>query len=77
MVTIVDNTPRQLGINDMLNAYVKHQIEVLINLTKFDLRKAKERLHIVKALIIALTNLDEVIEIIRRSHGKQESKQNL
>lgn len=77
MVTIVDNTPKQLGINDMLNAYVKHQIEVLINLTKFDLKKAKERLHIVKALIIALTNLDEVIEIIRRSHGKQESKQNL
>ena len=77
MVTIVDNTPRQLGINDMLNAYIKHQIEVLINLTKFDLRKAKERLHIVRALIIALSNLDEVIEIIRRSHGKQDSKTNL
>jgi len=77
MVTIVDNTPRQLGINAMLNAYIRHQIEVLINLTKFDLKKAKERLHIVKALIIALTNLDEVIEIIRRSHGKQESKTNL
>lgn len=77
MVTIVDNTPRQLGINDMLNAYIKHQIEVLINLTKFDLKKAKERLHIVEALIIALSNLDEVIEIIRRSHGKQDSKTNL
>ena len=77
MVTIVDNTPRQLGIKDMLDAYIRHQIEVLVNLTKFDLKKAKERLHIVKALIIALTNLDEVIEIIRRSHGKQESKTNL
>ena len=77
MVTIVDNTPRQLGIVDMLDAYIKHQIEVLINLTKYDLKKAKERLHIVKALIIALSNLDEVIEIIRRSHGKQDSKTNL
>jgi DNA gyrase subunit A len=77
MLCLVNGEPKILPINKVLKHYLDFQCEVIERRTRFDLKKAKERLHIVKALIIALTNLDEVIEIIRKSHGKQESKQNL
>lgn len=77
MVSIVNKTPRQLGIIPMLTAYIKHQLEVLVNKTKFNLNKAETRLHIIKGLIIAILNLDEVIRIIRQSKDKADSKINL
>lgn len=66
-LALVDGRPKVLTIKDMLSAYVKHRYEVVVRRTKYDLRKAEEREHILIGLKIALDNLDEVIRIIRES----------
>ncbi|MBQ9994628.1 MAG: DNA gyrase subunit A [Clostridia bacterium] len=76
-LAIVDGVPRVLTLKEMLEYYLKHQLEVILRRTIFNLRKAKERAHILEGLKIALDFIDEVIAIIRASKGIAESKQNL
>ncbi|MEG1551541.1 MAG: DNA gyrase subunit A, partial [Oscillospiraceae bacterium] len=76
-LALVDGTPRILNLKEMLYYYLEHQKEVLTRRTQFDLGKALEREHIVKGLVIALANIDEVIRIIKTSDDKQEAMQKL
>src|ERR1700689_1512877 len=65
MVALVDNVPRTLSLREMVAHYVDHQREVVIRRTKYELRRAEERAHVLEGLLIALQNLDEVIALIR------------
>ena len=67
MLALVNNEPKVLNILDMLKYYLKHQEEVVTRRTQYELNKAEERAHILKGLLIALDNIDEVISIIRGS----------
>lgn len=77
MVAIVDKKPMTIGILPMLDAYIKHQKEVVLRRTSFDLATAKREMHIVEGLIKALSILDEVISCIRKSKNKSDAKINL
>ncbi len=77
MIALVNNEPRVLNIHDMLQYYLKHQEEVVTRRTKYDLNKAEERAHILKGLLIALDNIDEVIRIIRSSNNGPIAKERL
>ena len=77
MVAIVDKKPMTIGILPMLDAYIKHQKEVVLRRTSFDLATAKREMHIVEGLIKALSILDEVISCIRKSKNKSDAKMNL
>ena len=77
MLALVDNEPKILNLKDMLKYYLKHQEDVVTRRTKYDLNKAEERAHILKGLLIALDNIDEVIQIIRGSRSTQIAKENL
>ena len=77
MVAIVNRRPKQLGILEILDAFIAHQRDVILRRTKFDLKKANERLHIVEGLLKAVDILDEIIKIIRASKNKQDSIDNL
>lgn len=73
-LSLVDGVPRTLTLKETLHYYIKHQEEVIIRRTRFDLRKAEERAHILEGLIIALDNIDEVIAIIRGSRDDGEAR---
>ena len=77
MLALVNNEPKVLNLCEMLNYYLLHQEEVVTRRTKYDLNKAEERAHILKGLLIALDNIDEVINIIRSSKNAQEAKERL
>ncbi|MDE6209580.1 MAG: DNA gyrase subunit A [Lachnospiraceae bacterium] len=77
MLALVNNEPKILNICDMLNNYLLHQKDVVTRRTKYDLNKAEERAHIVKGLLIALDNIDEVIKIIRGSRTTADAKNGL
>ena len=77
MVAIVNRRPKQLGVLEILDAFIAHQKDVILRRTKFDLKKANERLHIVEGLLKAVDILDEIIKIIRASKNKQDSIDNL
>ncbi len=77
MVAIVNRRPKQLGILEILDAFIAHQRDVILRRTRFDLKKANERLHIVEGLLKAVDILDEIIKIIRSSKNKQDSIDNL
>ena len=77
MIAIVNRAPKQLGLREILDAYIVHQKEFITRRTKFDLEHAKARLHIVDGLIRCLSILDEVIKAIRASKNKTEAKDNL
>lgn len=72
-LALVDGQPRILNLKEMLFYYLEHQKIVLTRKTQFDLNKALEREHIVKGLVIALANIDEVIKIIKSSQDKQDA----
>lgn len=72
-IALVKGRPRTLNLRDMISLFVEHRHEVVIRRTKFDLRKAEERAHILEGLIIASDNIDEVIKIIRGSKSPQEA----
>ena len=72
-LALVEGTPRILNLKEMLYYYLEHQKEVLTRKTQFDLGKALEREHIVKGLVIALANIDEVVQIIKTSSDKQDA----
>ncbi|TCP57456.1 DNA gyrase subunit A [Tamaricihabitans halophyticus] len=67
MLSLVDGVPRTLRLDQMIRYYVKHQVEVIVRRTRYRLRKAEERAHILRGLVKALDALDEVIALIRRS----------
>ncbi len=77
MVAIKDKRPVLMGIEGILDGYIDHQIEVVTRKTLFDLKKAKDRKHIVDGLIKTVSILDEVIHTIRHSHDKSDAKINL
>ena len=70
-------TPRTLGLKSIIAKYIDHQREVIIRRTRFDLKKAEERSHILEGLKIALDNIDEVVKLIRASKSDQEAKDGL
>ncbi len=74
MLSLVNNEPKVLNILDMLKYYLLHQKDVVTRRTKYDLRKAEERDHILQGLLIALDNIDEVIKIIRGSENTPAAK---
>lgn len=77
MLSLVNNEPRVMSILEMLEHYLRHQEEVVTRRTQYDLNKAEERAHILKGLLIALDNIDEVIHIIRSSKNVQAAKEQL
>lgn len=77
MLALVDNQPKVLNLQEMLGYYLDHQKDVVTRRTKYDLNKAEERAHILEGLLIALDNIDEVINIIRSSANTPEAKNRL
>lgn len=76
-LAIVDGRPRTLGFKQMLEAYRDHRVDVIRRRTRYLLRKAEERLHILDGLRLAVQNIDEVIEIIKSSANTDEARQRL
>ena len=72
-LALVDGQPKVLNLKEMLYYYLEHQKVVLRRKTEFDLKKAKEREHIVKGLVIALASIDEVVQIIKSSKDRQDA----
>ncbi len=77
LLALVDGEPKVLGLKEILEQYIAHQIKVIERRTKYDLNKAEEREHIVKGLVIALNNIDRVIEIIKASSDKNDATEKL
>lgn len=76
-VALVDGRPKTLNLKEILQAFVDHRREVVLRRTRYDLRKAEERAHILKGLMIATDNIDEVIAIIRGSETTDEARTRL
>ena len=76
-LALVNGVPHVLGLKDMLYNYIDHQIDVIQRRTRYELRKAEERAHILEGLVIALDNIDEVISIIRSSRDDAEARSKL
>ncbi|MHB8136012.1 MAG: DNA gyrase subunit A [Anaerolineaceae bacterium] len=77
MLSLVNNEPRTLPLRRMLQLFIEHRIEVITRRTQFDLDKASHRLHILDGLLIALNNLDDVIDTIRKSPDVEQAKARL
>ena len=77
MIALVNGVPKTLTLKECLEQYLDFQVEVITRRTQFDLKKAKERDHILRGLVIALDNIDEVIEIMKTSKNIPEGKQRL
>jgi len=77
MVALVDGQPRVLNLKDLLQAFISHRREVVTRRTVFELRKARERGHILEGLAVALSNVDEVIELIKQAPAPAEAKHGL
>ncbi|WP_040787728.1 DNA gyrase subunit A [Nocardia paucivorans] len=77
MLSIVDGVPRTLRLDQMIRLYVNHQLDVIIRRTRYLLRKAEERAHILRGLVKALDALDEVIALIRRSANTETARTGL
>ncbi|MGN6869409.1 MAG: DNA gyrase subunit A [Solirubrobacteraceae bacterium] len=77
MVALVDGVPRTLSLREVIGHYVDHQREVIVRRTKYELRRAEERAHVLEGLLIALANLDEVIALIRSSQTPEVARSGL
>ncbi|MEC0248136.1 DNA gyrase subunit A [Paenibacillus chitinolyticus] len=77
MVAIVNKTPKQLGLKDMLSAYIEHQKEVVTFRSQYDLERAEDRAHVLEGLVKALNILDEVIAAIKASKNRLDAQKNL
>jgi len=77
MVALIDGRPRLLNLKEILDAFLRHRREVVTRRTLFDLRKARERAHLLEGLAVALANLDPVIELIKKSPTPAEAKEAL
>ena len=76
-IALVNGRPEMLNLKDMIHHFVEHRHEVVVRRTKFELKKAEDRAHILEGLIIASDNIDEVIEIIKASANADEARENL
>ncbi|MCP1315435.1 DNA topoisomerase (ATP-hydrolyzing) subunit A, partial [Halomonas sp. 707D7] len=77
MVALENGQPRTLNLKEMLEAFIRHRREVVTRRTLFELRKARERGHILEGLTVAISNIDEVIELIKASPNAAEAKEKL
>jgi DNA gyrase subunit A len=77
MVALVDGVPRTLSLREVIGYYVDHQREVIVRRTKYELRRAEDRAHVLEGLLIALENIDEVIALIRGSRDTEEARTGL
>ena len=77
MVAISEGRPKLMGIREIIDSYLNHQIDVVTKRTRFELDHAESRMHIVEGLMKALSILDEVIQLIRNSKNKKDAKENL
>ena len=77
MVALVNGQPRTLGLREILDAFIRHRREVVTRRTIFDLRKARDRAHILEGLTVALANIDAMIELIKTSASSDEAKQRM
>ena len=77
ILALVDGEPKVLTLKDILEIFIKHRIEIITRRTEFELKKAKEREHILQGLKIAIDNIDEVINIIRSSKDAESAKKTL
>ena len=76
-IALVNGRPMLLNLKDLVKHFVEHRHDVVVRRTRFDLRKAQERMHIVKGLIIAQQNIDEIVQIIKASRSTEIAKQTL
>jgi len=76
-IALVNNRPRTLNLKDLIEEFIKFRLEVIVRRTQYDLNKAEERAHILEGLLIALDNIDEVIELIRGSKTVDEASTGL
>ena len=76
-IALVNGRPRLLNLKDMVDEFIKFRLDVIVRRTKFELRKAEERAHILEGLLIALDHLDEVIALIRGSKDVEEAREGL
>jgi DNA gyrase subunit A len=77
MVALVDGVPKTLGLRELIHYYVEHQRDVIVRRTKYELRRAEARAHILEGLLIALRNIDAVIELIRASRDPDVAREGL
>ena len=77
MLSLVNGAPKQMGIKETLQHYVDHQVEVTTRRTRFDLKKAEDRAHILEGFRIALNHIDAIIALIRASRNDEEAMQGL
>lgn len=77
MLALVDGQPKVLNLKEIIAAYIKHQVEVIVRRTQFDLNKAEDRAHILEGLRIALDHIDRIIAIIRGSSTDEEALNSL
>jgi DNA gyrase subunit A len=77
MVALVDGVPRTLSLREVLGAYIAHQREVVVRRAKYELAAKEARAHVLEGLLIALDNLDAVIEVIRRSPNREAAREEL
>ncbi len=77
MIALVGGVPRTLGLKEALAGYVDHQVEVVTRRTRFDLDKAEKRAHILEGLLVALSHLDEVIALIKKSRTVEDARKGL
>ncbi len=76
-LAVVKNRPELMNLKEILSHFIAHRKEIILRRTRYDLRRAEERAHILEGLKIALDNLDEVVALIRRSPNPQEAKKSL
>ncbi len=74
LLALIDNRPRICTLKNLIEVYIGHRREVILRRTRFELRKARERAHILEGLKVAIANLDAVIKLIRRSKSEEEAK---
>ena len=76
-LSILNGAPKVLNLKDQLSAFIDHRREVVVRATMYDLRKAKERAHILEGLKVAVENIDEIVALIKKSSGPAEAKEKL
>ncbi len=76
-IALIDNEPKRLSLKNLIKIFVDHRFEVITKRTEYELKKAKERQHILEGLIIALDHIDEIIELIKKAENRQKAKEQL
>jgi len=76
-LSLVDNIPKTLDLKGLIESHIEHRVDIITRRTKYDLKKAKEKAHVLEGLIIALKDIDKVINLIKKSKNGDEAKKNL